>query len=336
MRASRLLSLLILLQLKDRWTAEALAAEFEVSVRTIHRDIDELSAAGVPVYGDRGPGGGFRLREGFRTQLTGLLHDEAQSLPLLGLPGAARDLGLGSAPQRMRAKLLAALPRDAAALAGRLQEALHVDPQGWYQAPAAPPLLPALVHAVLERRRVRVAYTSWKGARRWVLEPLGLVQKAGDWYAVARQGTRTMTLRVAAIDGLEPLAETFERPAGFELGAWWQDSLARFERELRPLVARLRASAEGRRRLAERGAYAAHAVAPLAAEPGWAAFDLPVESPAQAARLVLSLAPEAEVLAPPALRAEVATLAAAAAARHRRTPAADAGESRGRRRTPRL
>ncbi len=110
MRASRLLSILILLQLRGRLTAEYLAEEFEVSARTIYRDIDALSAAGVPVYGDSGPGGGFQLLDGYRTKLTGLGPEEAEAMLLIGLPGAAQAMGLGDAADRARNKLLVALP----------------------------------------------------------------------------------------------------------------------------------------------------------------------------------------------------------------------------------
>lgn len=321
MRASRLLSILILLQLRPQVTAPALAREFEVSVRTILRDIDELSAAGVPVYAERGRGGGFRLREGFATRLNGLLGDEVQALPLLGLPGAASELGLGGASQRLRRKLQSALPGDTAALAGRLQARLHVDPLDWYQGGEPAAHLPALAQAVLEGRRVELDYLSWKGERHWRAEPLGLVLKGGSWYAVMRSGTRTMTLKVANIQALTVADDTFERPDGFELAAWWSASLQRFERELRPGTALLRVTTEGRRRLAEKGSYAAQAVAVAVPEkpPGaerWARVTLPIESLEQAARLVLSLAPEAEALAPPELRQQVADWARRLARRH--------------------
>jgi len=321
MRASRLLSILILLQLRPQITAPALAREFEVSVRTILRDIDELSAAGVPVYAERGRDGGFRLREGFATRLNGLLGDEAQALPLLGLPGAAGELGLAGASQRLRLKLQSALPGDTAALAGRLQARLHIDPLDWYRGGEPVPVLPELARAVLEGRRVDLHYLSWKGLRHWPrAEPLGLVLKSGAWYGVVRAGARTLTLKVANVQSLAVLDEDgFERPADFDLAAWWQASLQRFEHELRPMQALLRASAEGRRKLAEDGRYAAIAVA--AAEPeakgGWARFTLPVESLNQAARLVMWLAPDAEVLEPPELRERVAEMATALARRHR-------------------
>ncbi|KQY90536.1 YafY family protein [Pelomonas sp. Root1444] len=314
MRASRLLSILILLQLRPQITALALAREFEVSVRTILRDIDELSAAGVPVYAERGRSGGFRLREGFATRLNGLLGDEAQALPLLGLPGAASELGLGGASQRLRVKLQSALPGDTAALAGRLQARLHVDPLDWYQGGEPAAHLPTLAQAVLECRRVELRYLSWKGERDWKAEPLGLVLKGGSWYAVARAGARTLTLKVANIQSLSVGEESFERPADFDLPTWWQASLRRFERELRPEVAVLRITAEGRRRLAENGRYAAQAVAAAVAEKPageqrWARVSLPIESVDQAARLVMSLAPEAEVVGPAAVRERVAAWA---------------------------
>jgi predicted DNA-binding transcriptional regulator YafY len=296
-----------------------------VSVRTIHRDIDELSAAGVPVYGERGPGGGFRLHEGFRSPLTGLLGDEAQALPLLGLPGAASELGLGQASQRLRHKLQAALPGESAALAGRLQARLHVDPLDWYQGAEPAAHLPLLAQAVLGAQRVRLDYDSWRGPRHWLAEPLGLVLKGGAWYAVARVGERTLTLKAASIRAIELAGETFERPAGFDLPAWWQASLQRFERELRGERALIRASVEGRRTLAEQGHYAAQAVAAAEPEPGgagWARLSLPIESLDQAARLVLSLAPEVEVLSPAALRETVQTLAAWALGLHAAQPAA--------------
>src|SRR5258705_9838234 len=127
MRASRLLSILMLLQLRGRVTGEALAAEFEVSLRTIYRDIDQLSAAGVPVYADRGPGGGFALLDGYRTKLTGMTPVEAEALFLAGLPGPAAELGLGEAMVAAQLKLLSALPAGWGADARRVAEAFHLD-----------------------------------------------------------------------------------------------------------------------------------------------------------------------------------------------------------------
>jgi predicted DNA-binding transcriptional regulator YafY len=160
-RASRLMSILMLLQLRQRLTADELAAEFGVSVRTIYRDVDELSAAGIPVQADRGPGGGFQLVDGYRTRLTGLTAFEAEALLMIGLPEPAAALGLGSAAAGAQAKVLASLPQASLAGAGRLAARFHLDPVDWYR--AAPPVdhLPELARAVLAQQRVAVTYESW-------------------------------------------------------------------------------------------------------------------------------------------------------------------------------
>jgi predicted DNA-binding transcriptional regulator YafY len=135
MRSSRLLSILLRLQLRGRVTAAELAREFEVAVRTVYRDLDALSAAGVPVHAERGRGGGIVLAKGWRTQLTGLTARQARSVPLAGLATAARDLGLGAETADVQLKLLASLPPDAAADAGRIAERFHIDPLPWYHRP---------------------------------------------------------------------------------------------------------------------------------------------------------------------------------------------------------
>ncbi len=312
MRASRLLAILILLQLRTRLTAQDLADEFEVSVRTIYRDVDELSAAGVPVYADRGPGGGFRLLDGWRTQLTGLAGDEAEAVPLIGLPGAAAALGLDAAAKRASGKVFAALPDAQRDRAGRLGSRFHIDPVDWYRADEPAPHLPALVRAILDQQVVMFDYESWTATKRHRADPLGLVMKGGHWYLVAATAGRRLTFRVANVRTLAVQDERFERPARFDLALHWRAQLADFEDRLRPLTARLRATVEGRRKLAEQGDYAAAAVRSAAGGD----IDLPIESIDQAAALVLGLAGEVTALGPPELRARIAALAADAVVRH--------------------
>ncbi|MFA6113689.1 MAG: WYL domain-containing protein [Sphingomonas sp.] len=311
MRASRLLSILILLQLRGRMTAEALAEEFEVSIRTVYRDVDALSAAGVPVYGDRGPGGGFQLLDGYRTRLTGLAADEAEAMFMIGMPGPAAALGLGAAAARAGGKLLAALSPPVGEGAGRIGTRFHLDPVDWYHADEAVPFLPAIARAVLDQQAIEMTYESWSGLRDWRVEPLGLVLKAGAWYLVATARRGVQTFRVSNIRTQQVTEDRFERPADFDLSSWWAASLERFETELRPARASIRLSALGRRRLAELGAYAAEAVAAAGApdENGWAIVSLPIETADKAALTLLGLGPEVRVIEPVELRDSLRDLA---------------------------
>jgi predicted DNA-binding transcriptional regulator YafY len=307
MRASRLLSILILLQSRARMTADALAREFEVSVRTIYRDIDALSAAGIPVYGDRGPGGGFQLLDGYRTKLTGLSASDAEAMVMVGLPGPAQALGLGDEAKRALGRMMASLSASGSAAAGRFAARFHVDPVDWYQTDERVRHLPAIARAVLDERKLAMRYESWKGLRDWEVAPLGLVLKGGAWYLVADAEGAPLTFRVSSVVELTVLDEGAVRPEGFDLPAWWSESLERFEEELRPDVATLRASREGLRRLAELGAYAREAVAAAGAadQEGWAEVTLPVERTQRAAQVLLGIGPEIEVIGPADLRAQL-------------------------------
>ena len=323
MRASRLLSLLMLLQSRGGASAQSLAEALEVSVRTVHRDIDELSAAGVPVWAERGRAGGFRLQPGWRTRLDGLTAAEAQAMFLGGLPGPAAELGLGEAMASAQLKLLAALPDGWREDARRVSARFHLDPVDWYRGPSASDHLPAIAQAVWGARRLALRYESWKGEVARTVDPLGLVLKAGVWYLVARVGTGARTYRLSNVLALEVLDEGFERPAGFDLAAWWGASTRRFEAELHRGEAVLRVSAAGMRGLRESGAAvaaAAEASAGRADARGWRRVTIPIESVPQAAAQLLRLGPEARVLRPAALRREVLARVDAVAALYRGRP----------------
>jgi predicted DNA-binding transcriptional regulator YafY len=285
-------------------TAEALAAEFEVSARTIYRDVDQLSAAGVPIFGDRGPGGGIQLLDGYRTHLTGLSTDEAEAMFMIGMPGPAAALGLGPAAARAGKKLLASLPGSWSNEAQRMSARFHLDPVDWYRAADEVGHLPAIARAVLDQRGVAMKYESWTGTKSWRIEPLGLVLKAGAWYVVARSGKAIRIFKVSNILEHTVLETTFDRPDDFDLSAFWSSELKRFETGLRPVSAKLRASTTGLKRLAQLGAYAAQAVREASApDPqGWARLDLPIENVDQAALALLGLGPEVEVLEPATVR----------------------------------
>ena len=312
MGASRLLAIMILLQNRGRSTAGVLAREFEVSERTIYRDIDALSAAGVPVYGDRGPGGGFALLDGYRTRLTGLGADEAEAITLAGMPLAAESAGLGAALASAFGKLLAAMPEEQSQRGQQAAARFHVDPADWYRSTEPAPHLPALARAVLDTRRIAIRYTSWKGVRDWTLDPLGLVLKGGDWYLAARAEGRITTFRVAAIGRLDVLDQGFVRPPDFDLPHWWRAAQQAFEADLFSTRARLRASPLGCERLARlspRGR-AAVAGADSMDRQGWRTMTMATEDSDHGARELLGLGAEVEVLAPASLRGRVRALAA--------------------------
>ncbi|MES1201622.1 MAG: transcriptional regulator [Pseudomonadota bacterium] len=320
MRASRLLSILILLQMRGRVSAAALAREFEVSVRTIHRDVDQLSAAGVPIYADRGRDGGFALMDGYRTRLTGFTPSEAEALLLSGAGGAAADLGIGAEAAAAQLKLLASLPPDTGASAHRVASRFHLDPIAWYSRAETPEILPRLAGAVWRDRRIRVAYESWKGPVTRTLAPLGLVLKGGHWYLVGAVKSAPRTYRVSNIRSLDVLETMFERPRRFDLARFWADWAKEFEERLMQDRARVRLSPLGLRILRDisaasvEAALAKHAVG----ADGWITAEIPVEASAQAARQMLRLGAEVEVLAPASLRKAMGEQARAVAALYRR------------------
>ena len=231
MRASRLVNVLLLLQTRGQMTAAELARELEVSERTIYRDVDALSQSGVPIYAERGPHGGIRLVEGYRTRLTGLTASEAEALFLSGLPGPAAELGLGTVVAAAKLKVLAALPPELRTRASRITERFHVDAPGWFQSPDAVPHLETLASAVWDARRVRLVYQRGEKAVARDIEPLGLVLKGGAWYLVARSAGQFRTYRVSRVVDAEPREDGFERPAGFDLAAHWAESISAYERD---------------------------------------------------------------------------------------------------------
>jgi predicted DNA-binding transcriptional regulator YafY len=324
MQASRLLSMLMLLQSRRKMSAAALAEELEVSVRTVYRDVEQLSSAGVPVVVTRGMNGGFELLEGWRTRLTGLTAGESQAMFLAGASGAATQLGLGEAVASAQLKLLAALPAEWQADAHRIGSRFHLDSAPWYQHPPRPDALAAVAEAVWHERRLAIRYESWRGAVERLIEPLGLVLKAGEWYLIATAGREPQTYRLSNILTLEARPGAVRRPRHFDLAKHWAASLARFESELYRGTALLRVSATGFKWLCRISAAvneAAQRSANGVDARGWRRVTIPIETPEHAASQLIRLADEAEVLEPPELRrlmAATTTRMAKLYARHTR------------------
>lgn len=305
-RARRLVSLLLLLQLGRRFTAAELADRLQTSVRTIHRDVAALVDAGVPVQSDRGPGGGFTLPSAYRTRLP-LTIDEAQAL-LLGTPGAAASLGLGALLLDAQAKLLGSLPPDMREAARRARELFHVDDQRWFTSPEEPELLAPLASAAAERQVVRVEYDRRGETDVEMLKPLGLVLKAGVWYMLSGAADQPETHRVSRIRSLAVSGERFRRPPGFDLAEAWQRSREQFETSRPELAVTLLA---GRDDLPALRAAVDGSVRPTlrvgeATADGRIVVGLTFERLAYAHADLLKLGGAVEVTAPPQLREQLA------------------------------
>ncbi|WP_055489690.1 YafY family protein [Streptomyces sp. TP-A0356] len=319
MRAARLIKMVLLLQSRSAMTAAELARELEVSERTVTRDAQALSEAGVPVYADRGRAGGYRLIGGYRTRLTGLARGEAEALFLSGVPGAVREMGLQDAASAARLKVSAALLpslRDASRTAA---QRFHLDAPNWFKEPETPGLLPAVADAVWDDRRITARYRRGEDGedgedvveRR--LEPYGLVLKAGVWYLCARVAGQG-AFRVYRIDRFTAVAaagERFARDEEFDLPAFWEERAEQFARSILRAEVVVRLSEVGARRLP-------YAVDPPSAREalksagapdghGWVTVTLPVESEEVAHTQLAGLGPEVEVLAPERLRARFAS-----------------------------
>ena len=308
MRASRLLTILMILQTRGRTSAELLSEELEVSVRTVYRDIDQLSAAGVPVYAETGRNGGFALLDGWKTRLNGLTAPEARALFFSGLPGPAGELGLGEEAAQAELKLLAALPADWQAEARRMSSRFHLDPRGWFQPGHKPEFLKLVAEAVWTETRIAIRYESWKDVKDRVIEPLGLVLKGGVWYVVAQREGAARTYKLSQIQALGPTGETFTRPKGFDLPDYWAEATKQFERDIYVGIARVRANEIGIRKLKDLSDTVRNALAmllPIPGADGWAEFDIPIEEVGWASHEFIKLGDDVEVLAPPELRARV-------------------------------
>ncbi|HXP65055.1 MAG TPA: YafY family protein [Steroidobacteraceae bacterium] len=306
MLASRLLSTLMLLQSRGRMSAPDLSRELEVSIRTVYRDIDQLSAAGIPVIADRGRTGGFQLLNGFRTQLTGLTEAEAEALMLAGLPGPAAELGIADRMASARLKLMAALPQGMQA--ERVAARFHLDVAGWFRASEPVALLPVVARAVWSERCLKIRYRQGQDANEVKIGPLGLVLKAGVWYVVAVRGTGLRTYRASNILAAETLDEAFDRPADFDLASYWTRSSREYELGNYRGTAAVRLSRRGRSLISLLGPYVEAAVAKTAGRPdkqGWIRCTIPVESGDFGIRELLRLGEDLEVVGPPAFRGQV-------------------------------
>ena len=314
MRASRLLSILTTLQAKGHVTARALADEYEVSVRTIYRDVDALSAAGIPIYSVQGSSGGYRLLDGYRVRLNGLSSTEAEALFLAGLSRQAADLGMGAVAASARAKLVSALPE--AMRSSAMKARFHFDAPAWFAEFESLDHLPGIASAVWNQRPIRMRYQSRKADKERRVDPLGIVLKGGAWYLVAQEHDQVRTFRVSRIGEMAVLDETFEYPKAFDLEAYWTESIRRYEMDLHPNRAEIRLSPWGIEMMEELLPPYVRSGAVISEEAdarGWRQVSVSVGSLAHAAMEILRFGKDAEVIGPIELRTEMANVIGALA-----------------------
>ncbi len=313
MRADRLLATLLLIQTRGKMTAGELSKELEVSERTVYRDLNALSAAGVPVYAERGPGGGVALLEGYETRLTGLKEAEvralSQVLSSLSVPGSLVDLGLGGALESALLKLSAALPAMHRHSAQGMRGRVHLDTARWFAPKEFVPHLQTVQEAVWDERRLNLVYCADDGGvRRRVLKPYGLVAKVGVWYVVGETPRGMRVYRVSRIQEAA-LGEPFERPQDFDLAEFWNAWCRDFETSRPTYPVLLRVSKEGADVLPRvLGEWAREALSQEDAE-GWQTLNLTFENVEQAVSLLLGLTPLVEVQEPEELRGRLVAAA---------------------------
>jgi predicted DNA-binding transcriptional regulator YafY len=323
MRADRLLSALLLLQGYGRLTGRELARRLEVSTRTVHRDMEALGAAGVPVFALRGARGGWQLDEGWRTKVPGLDPSELSAL-LMAQPRVLGDAQLARAAERALDKLMAALPLSQRERAASIRQRLHVDPQGWSGVPENLSMLPIVQDAVSRDRKLAIRYARpGRDPYDRTVDPLGLVAKGAAWYLVASTVEGLRTFRVSRIEMARLLDEKIERSPDFDLAGYWRSSTEEWRKGRPRFDATLRLDP----RTADEIRWW-RIVEPIRAangpDPdGWVTARVRFDDEGQALFVVLGLGPRADVIEPESLRERVLADRAAAAARGACFPKSD-------------
>jgi len=309
MRADRLLALLMLLQARGQMSARALAEELEVSERTIYRDVDALSAAGVPVYGEPGREGGYALLDSYRTNLTGLKEDEVRALFMLSIPAPLAELGVSQELKGALLKLAAALPPGQRHQEERVRQRIHLDPTWGGEGETSLPHLHTIHQAVWQDRQLRVTYLPpWAVEIKQLVDPYGLVARAGVWYLVYGRKGGVYARRVSRLVDVRLSDERFERPADFDLGAFWREWCAELEESRSDYVVTVRVAPDFVPLLPWYFGEQVHAKIAQAEPPdaeGWITLELPFDRLETARDRILSFGRGMEVLEPRALRASI-------------------------------
>lgn len=306
MRASRLLSILFLLHKKKRITAAELAKEYEVSIRTIYRDIDELSAAGVPIYGDSGPGGGFELLDNYKVKPIGFFDNEVEAFFPIFLKNVFDSLGIGQSANSAYNKLFANLPDHQKTIAQNLNGKILFDPNPWYQNIETPKFLKEIAKAIFEKNEIIINYSSWKKISQKQMMPLGLVLKSADWYLIG-QTDKVLIYKVENILNLEKTNQNFSKTSDFNIEEFWQKSIVRFEKQLRPLFVKIEIDENALKNIEKLGDFAQNACDKKIYNKKTKRYiiDLPYENEEQIIHQILSIAGEIKIIEPSNLKGKL-------------------------------
>ncbi len=305
MRADRLISILLLLQTHGRMTGRQLAKRLEVSPRTISRDMEALGAAGIPVVAERGVGGGWELIAGFRTTFSTLSEPEVNALFVTKPPQVLADLHLDKASDAALIKMLSFLPDVQRRSAELAQQRIYIDITGWKHSSEPVTALPALQDAVWRERRVRMTYERDGCESERVVDPLGLVAKGSVWYLVAGIDGDVRSYRLSRIRSAEVLEESFVRPAGFDLAAFWERSAARFREQLPRLEVVIRADSGAISSIRSMIRFGAVDSIESVERPGWSLLRMHFDTEDAARHSLLGFGTSVEVVEPESLRARI-------------------------------
>jgi len=319
-RADRLFSIVLLLQAHHQMTARDLASRLEVSERTIHRDMEALSGAGIPVVAARGLGGGWSLLGEYRTSLTGLTETEIQSLFVTTPAKVLTDLRLEKAADGALLKLLASLPTTFRRGAERARQRIHVDVSGWSRREEAVPCLPILQEAIWLERKLQISYERRPDceAVQRLIAPFGLVAKGSAWYLVGAVDGQVRSYRVSRITHAEVLNEHAEIPADFDLATFWQQSATMFKSNVPNYVAQFWVAPEVLLRLSFAGRFARVTETDETDARGWRKVVVGFDVEEMACEYAVSFGPNLEVIEPLSLREKVIDMAHATLRFYRR------------------
>jgi predicted DNA-binding transcriptional regulator YafY len=309
MRADRLISIVMLLQTRERMTAEELSQELEVSPRTIYRDITALNIAGIPIYSDRGPGGGIALLESYRTSLTGMSEDEAKALFMMSIPQALVDLGYSQKLKSALLKLAVAMPAGQQMMQAHTQQRIYLDSTPWTQKDEPAPHIGIIHHAVWQDKLVRLVYQgNFDTQIEAEIAPLGLVAKMNTWYLVGMDRGYVRVIKIEDILRVDILDQVFTRDKDFNLATFWKEWCKASQERRSVYIVQIKVAPELFSKLhlylGEVAKYTISDTEPVDSK-GWRVVIILFENFFRARESILNFGNAAEVLEPEALKLSV-------------------------------